>query len=128
MKKLLLLIPIVSLLVLGGCAWEAVSQVPPSSDVFMTTGDLKDGNYKPISMVRAMKINLAFSCIGVLPPLYPMFGPQIQNVLYEQLAKEAKKAGANAVINIRTSIMPMGLIPGIIWIPVVEMSGMAVKM
>lgn len=87
MKKLLILIPVIAILTLGGCAWQAVSKVPPPSDVFCTTGDMKDGDYTPIGMVRAMKINLAFSCIGVIPPLYPMFGPQIQDALYEQLAK-----------------------------------------
>jgi len=128
MKKLLILIPLIAMVALSGCAWEAVAKVPPPNDVFMTTGDMKDGNYEPKGMVSAMRIELAFSCLGVIPPLYPMIGPQAQDVLYEQLAKEAKRMGANAVINIRTTVSPAAIIPGLIWIPVVNMSGMAIKM
>lgn len=128
MKKLLLLIPLVAIIALSGCAWQAVSKVPPPKDVFMTTGDMKDGDYEPVGMVSAMRIELAFSFLGLLPPLYPMIGPQVQDLLFEQLAKEAKRMGANAVINIKTSVMPAAIIPGLIWIPVVNMSGMAIKM
>ena len=128
MKKLLLLIPLVAIIALSGCAWQAVSKVPPPKDVFMTTGDMKDGDYEPVGMVSAMRVELAFSCLGLFPPLYPMIGPQVQDLLFEQLAKEAKRMGANAVINIKTTVMPAAIIPGLIWIPVVNMSGMAIKM
>lgn len=128
MKKLLILIPLIAMVAMSSCAWEAVAKVPPHKDVFMTTGDMKDGNYEPVGMVSGMKISLAFSCLGVLPPLYPMMGPEVQAVLYEQLAKEAKKMGANGVINIRTAITPAFIIPGLLWLPVVNMSGMAIKM
>lgn len=128
MKKVLLIIPLIAMIALSGCAWEAVAKVPPHKDVFMTTGDMKDGNYEPLGMVSAMRIELAFSCIGLLPPLYPMIGPQAQDLLFEQLAKEAKRMGANGVINIRTSVMASPLIPGLLWLPVVNMSGMAIKM
>lgn len=128
MKKLLILIPLVALVALSGCAWNAVSRVPNPSDIYMTTGDLKDGDYEPLGMVGAMRIGLSFSCLGVLPPLYPQFGPQVQNALYEQIAKEAKKLGANGVINIGVSVTPSPLIPGLLWIPIVHVSGMAVKM
>ena len=127
MKKLLIIIPLALMIGFAGCAWEAVAKVPPYKDVFMTTGDMKDGDYEPLGMVSAMRIELAFSCIGVLPPLYPMMGPQCQDLLYEQLAKEAKAMGANAVINIRTAVSPYPLIPGLIWLPTVNMSGMAIK-
>ncbi|MBN2379197.1 hypothetical protein JXM67_05290 [candidate division WOR-3 bacterium] len=128
MKKLLIVIPLLAMIAMAGCAWEAVSKVPPYKDVFMTTGDMKDGDYEPLGMVSAMRIELAFSCLGILPPLYPMIGPQAQDLLYEQLAKEAKKMGANGVINIRSGVTPMAIIPGLIWIPIVNMSGMAIKM
>lgn len=128
MKKLLLLIPLVAIIAFSGCAWQAVSKTPPPKDVFMTTGDMKDGDYEPVGMIRAMRVELAFSCLGVLPPLYPQFGPEIQDALYEQLAKEAKRMGANAVINIQTMIMPTPFLFGILWLPTVEMSGMAIKM
>lgn len=128
MKKVLILASLALLLAMTGCAWEAVSRVPDKSDIYMTTGDLKDGGYTPLGMVSAMRFDLAFSCLGVLPPLFPMFGPRVQDALYEQIAKEAKKIGANAVINISTMATPTPLIPGLIWIPVVVVNGMAVKM
>lgn len=128
MKKLLLVIPLIALVAFSGCAWEALAKVPPPNDVFMTTGDMKDGDYEPLGMVSAMRIELAFSCLGLLPPLYPMIGPQTQDLMYEQLAKEAKRLNANGVINIRTSVTPSPLIPGLLWLPIVNMSGMAIKM
>ncbi|GEM_PF-2968073 len=128
MKKLLLFISLITVLTMSGCAWEAVSKVPAPSDMFMTTGDVKDGDYEPLGMVSAIRANIKLSCLGVFPPLYPMMGPEIQDVLYKQLSVEAKKMGANAVINIKTTIVPASIIPGLLWFPAVNISGMAVKM
>ena len=119
MKKLLLIS--CTCLLLFGCAASDKAMLP--DDIWITNGDI-DTPYKPLAAIEVAKIG--FRIFADIEPT------DLDIVLNQMLAEEAKAVGANAVINTKFNspiLQPcfMGYVPYVCGIGVSTAQGVAVK-
>jgi len=119
LKKLLLIA--CTCLLLFGCAASDKAMLP--DDIWITNGDI-DTPYKPIAAIEVAKIG--FRIFADIEPT------DLDIVLNQMLAEEAKAVGANAVINTDFNfslLQPcfMGYVPYVCGFGVSTAKGVAVK-
>ncbi len=119
MKKLLLIS--CACLLLVGCAASDKAMLP--DDIWMTSGDI-DTPYEPVAAISVAKIG--FRIFSDIEPT------DLDQVICQMLADEAKAVGANAVINMEFDspiVQPcyMGAVPYVCGFGVSTAKGVAVK-
>ena len=119
MKKLLIVA--CAILLLAGCAASDKAMLP--DDIWMTNGDIATP-YTPVAAIQVAKIG--FRLFSDIEPT------NLDLVVNQMLAEEAKAVGANAVINMEFDapiVMPCiyGAIPYVCGFGVSTAKGVAVK-
>lgn len=99
MKKIVCALSVMFLVI--GCASVQKAMLP--DDVFITNGDIEEP-YTPIAAIQVAKIGFKF--INDLVPA------TLDDSLSKMLAEEARKVGADAVINVKFCSTPF---PGMIF-------------
>ncbi len=127
MKRSAVLLMVVLLTVIGTHCVH-VTQATFPSDVYITTGDgLKNKDYTPVGIVLVRKAAFpVVSLFTAFPPLVPQIGPVLEDAIKEAVAKEAKKMGADAVINLQWFAIPMPSSMITLWTEII-ITGTAVK-
>lgn len=105
MKKILLMLTVITML-LGCAAIKEQVTFPASDDVFMTTGDGDiQKPYEPVGQLLYYDQGFRLSMIpliGLIP--FKTVDPDV--ALKQEIYKEVKKMGGDAVINLRIDWQP----------------------
>lgn len=120
-------------LLVTSCALKFAGHVP-SSDVLIVgtgTGLVDPAKYEAKGLVCVQRTNVFFDILGLISPQGPTLSQALTESMRDELADEARKLGANAVLNCTFSY---SYVPGcIVWgLPIgfatVELHGTAVKL
>jgi hypothetical protein len=103
-------------LAIMGCTVGHNTTLPPTSEIFITTGDINEP-YTPLGLVSGQSRGVQL--FGIVP-----IGPSIDEAR-DQMLEQARALGANAVINVQFYV-EKGL--GCLWWnPSATVQGMAIK-
>ena len=99
-----------------GCAHFGQAKLPAKTAFFVTTGDLATKDYTPIALVESQQ-TMCTPCAS-LESSYE----KLEASMAETMVERAKALGANGIINVHYSVMPM------MGVSMVRIQGLAIKM
>ena len=105
MRSFLFCVMLGAIVITTGCATFKRIDFPPSNEIFITTGDGDITKpYKPIGQLIYLKTGFRIGApiIGLLP----IADVSAEDAINEIIAREAKKMGGNAVINLDVQWLP----------------------
>ncbi len=100
MKKIIAVCLLLSFLV--GCSATYVAK--PVSGVKVLRGDAPVGKYTPVALIESERLNFYLFGIEAVKIASAENKDQLNDVVNNMLVKEAKKLGANAIINVESDV------------------------
>jgi hypothetical protein len=125
-----IVIPFLFIVVLGtGCITMDSTDATRDADFYITEADDLEESFEPMGFIRVEKVG------WYLFAAFPIVSVTMDELVWELLVPEAKKRGANGIINLKYEILPpsfwrfesVGAVPLPDWSAKGVVTGMAVK-